>query len=35
MNDLSQVAALSVRELAGYLDRQPDALLRERKAEPH
>jgi len=32
MNELSQ-AARSVRELADYLDRHPDALLRGRKGE--
>jgi len=33
MNELSQ-AARSVRELADYLDRHPDALLRGRRADP-
>jgi paraquat-inducible protein B len=33
MNELSQ-AARSVRELADYLDRHPDALLRGRRPEP-
>lgn len=33
MNELSQ-AARSVRELADYLDRHPDALLRGRRKEP-
>jgi paraquat-inducible protein B len=32
MNELSQ-AARSVRELADYLDRHPDALLHGRKVE--
>jgi paraquat-inducible protein B len=34
MNELSQ-AARSVRELADYLDRHPDALLRGRRPESH